>query len=194
MLLMSASLATMVMSILKILVIQTPPTRTEDVEYNMSLGILWAGMEQTVVIIMGCVPTLRSIAKLDLPRLTAIGSSLSSLVKRNKSKPSSLEDDVTRPSAKEYQDLEMNTNELGNLGQDRDAQGFTATSTYFIDDTKGSNQSLVEDKQAAGRIKLPFLTIHARTSCLRQWWRRCDVHLFTSVELKKPDLVENDTR
>jgi hypothetical protein len=51
--------------------------------YNASMLVLWTGLEQCCVIIVGCVPVLRRLFKLDL-NLISIGSSISRLVRRNK--------------------------------------------------------------------------------------------------------------
>ncbi|KAF4633296.1 hypothetical protein G7Y89_g4834 [Cudoniella acicularis] len=145
MILMGVSLFTMSMSIMKVMVAQGSSHYSTDVQYKASLGVLWSGMEQTCVIIMGCVPPLRSITKLEFPDLSAIGSSLSSLVKRNRSKQSSLDNNSSNSTGKEYHDLETNTYKLGRLGPKQEVQGFTTTSNYYPEGNKVSNQSLVTD-------------------------------------------------
>lgn len=84
-LLMSVSLFTMAMSIMKTLVAQGSSKDTVDVQYNASLAVLWAGLEQTFVIIMGCVPPLRALLRLEIPLFSSISSSLNSLIHRNRS-------------------------------------------------------------------------------------------------------------
>lgn len=82
-LLMSASLLTMSVSILKTISLQhianqqADPTAT-DVQYESSITILWSCLEQAFVIIMGCVPTLGSFTKLKTtrPLLTSLDSVL----------------------------------------------------------------------------------------------------------------------
>ncbi|ETS86527.1 hypothetical protein PFICI_00355 [Pestalotiopsis fici W106-1] len=79
-LLMSVSLFTTAMSILRAVGLnhiadqQSGPTAT-DVQYNASLEILWACLEQACVILMGCVPSLRSVVRLEITK--SISSSLS---------------------------------------------------------------------------------------------------------------------
>ena len=108
-LLMTASLLTMAASVLKLIAVQGASEITPDVQYNASLEMLWVGLEQTFVIIMGCVPSLRSVFKLD--GLRSISSSLSSFLRREKSQSSSLD----TSDAGAYSDLEMNTTKLGQL-------------------------------------------------------------------------------
>ncbi|PQE06889.1 integral membrane protein [Rutstroemia sp. NJR-2017a BVV2] len=139
-LLMCVSLFTMTMSLLKVMVVQGSSHASTDVQYQASLGVLWSGMEQTCVIIMGCVPTLRSITNLEIPGLSAISSSLSSLIRGNKSKQSSLGNGYSDPG---YRDLELNTHRLGQLGKDGKTQGPTVT--IYPDGKQGSRQNLVVD-------------------------------------------------
>ncbi|KAH8897332.1 hypothetical protein GQ53DRAFT_887691 [Thozetella sp. PMI_491] len=111
MVLMAASLLTMAASILKLIAVQGASDLKPDAQYNASLEMLWVGLEQTFVIIMGCVPSLRSVLKLDGFR--SLSSSLSSFLRRgDKSKASSM-DNKSDPGT--YSDLEMNTNRLGDL-------------------------------------------------------------------------------
>jgi len=83
--LLAVSLFTVAMSILKTVGLQaiadqqSDPTAT-DVQYNASLSILWTLLEQACVIIMGCVPPLRAVAKLEIAR--SVSWSLSSLLRR----------------------------------------------------------------------------------------------------------------
>ncbi|KAM5492715.1 hypothetical protein MaudMau93_001431 [Microsporum audouinii] len=83
-LLMSASLLTMSMSILKTISLQriadqqADPTAT-DAQYNASLTILWSCLEQAFVIIMGCIPPLGSIRKLQVPQ--SLSNTLDSIVR-----------------------------------------------------------------------------------------------------------------
>ncbi|KAJ8062111.1 hypothetical protein OCU04_008672 [Sclerotinia nivalis] len=139
-LLMCVSLFTMTMSILKVMVAQGSSHATTDVQYRASLGVLWSGMEQTCVIIMGCVPTLRSLTNMKFPGLTALSLSLSSLIGRNKSKQSSLGNDH---SGSGYRDLELNTHKLGQLGTKSKTQGPVVT--VYPDGKQGSTQNLVTD-------------------------------------------------
>lgn len=85
--LLGVSLFTMVMSIMKTISLQriadqqSDPTAT-DVLYNASLSILWTCLEQACVIVMGCVPPLRAVMKLEGTKRFA--SSLGSLLRRAK--------------------------------------------------------------------------------------------------------------
>lgn len=125
--LLSVSLFTMVMSILKTIGLkaiadqQSDPTAT-DVQYNATLSILWTCLEQACVIIMGCVPSLRAVMKLQLAR--SVSSSLASLLRRPKTSPSSSSPSFGRyykthnseGSDAEPGGLEMRTDKLGRVG------------------------------------------------------------------------------
>lgn len=145
-LLMSASLFTMVMSILKTIGLQriadqqADPTAT-DVQYDATLEILWSCLEQACVIIMGCVPSLRAVTKLELTK--SISSSLDSILRRRKS--SSLKDHKYESSGVPYvpyDSLEMSTDRLGRAdGTIRPP--FTAVAMYE-EGHVGSQQDLVK--------------------------------------------------
>ena len=122
--LMAFSLFTMVMSILKTKVAQGSSYPSVDAQYKASLGVLWANLEEASVIIMGCVPPLRSIAKLDIVR--TVSSSLSSILKHDRSKQS-LRD--LKDSSGRYADLELSTAKLGHLDGCRGAAS-TVVTTY----------------------------------------------------------------
>jgi len=109
--LMSMSLVTMVLSILKTIGLnnianqQKDPTAT-DVQYDASLEILWSLLEQAFVIIMGCVPPLRAIMRLELTQ--SISTSLTSLLRRRTSSKSSTGDSLKYENSNgPYLDLEM---------------------------------------------------------------------------------------
>lgn len=89
-LLMTLSLFTMAMSIMKTTCIRWQGAQDDpNVMYKSSLQVMWAGMEQTCVVIMGCVPAIRPIVKVDLPKLSQITASLSSFMGTNRSKTQS---------------------------------------------------------------------------------------------------------
>lgn len=116
-LLMSMTIVTMVASIMKTVTSASAPTTGTDVQYAQSLGVLWAGIEQTFVIIMGCVPALRSFANLDFHFLRSISESLVSLLGKTRSRPDShksIPSDQSLARAA-YYDLERNTHRLGRL-------------------------------------------------------------------------------
>lgn len=74
--LMSASLVTMTLSILKTFAIRNVKQQQEhpyarDVIYDASLTIVYSVLEEKFVIMMGCIPTLRSATKLRLPKVVA---------------------------------------------------------------------------------------------------------------------------
>lgn len=109
--LLAGSLCTAAFSIMKTSGIESSHG---DVQYNASLEVLWSGLEETMVIIMGCVPTLRSVTKLDFHAFRSLRSSLSVLVRGRKSEVSSLEGGRITPGP--YNDLEVNTYKLGQVG------------------------------------------------------------------------------
>lgn len=85
--LLGVSLFTVVLSILKTVGLQAiadqqSDPKATDVQYNATLTILWTCLEQACVIIMGCVPPLRAVMKLELAR--SVSSSLASLLQRGR--------------------------------------------------------------------------------------------------------------
>lgn len=108
--LMAVSLLTMAMSILKTLGIQSIANQeadpnAKDVVYNASLEILYTILEQAFVVIMGCVPPLRSTMK--LPFMQHLSTTLSSLLRRTRMATIRPSHDSTKLSAGMYDDLEM---------------------------------------------------------------------------------------
>ncbi|EFY97822.1 hypothetical protein X797_006445 [Metarhizium robertsii] len=138
-LLMSVSLFTMVLSILKTVGLkhiadqQADPTAT-DVLYGASLEILWSCLEQAFVIIMGCVPPLRSVVKLQLVR--SISDSLASIIRRKKASKSSVDSPKYVSRAEQYENLEMSH---GRPGRIHENDGLP----YMGPRHAGSQQSLV---------------------------------------------------
>ncbi|KJZ71731.1 hypothetical protein HIM_08873 [Hirsutella minnesotensis 3608] len=144
--LMAASLFTMSMSIMKLVTLHWQgDSQSPDVLDNAALVVFWAGMEQTCVIIMGCVPSLRGLKELDLLGLGAIGASLSSLMgtRSQKSRTSGERNrDTGLSSGQPYHDLEI-CNHKGHLFETKgNAMGNTVTFTAYPH--KESNESLVE--------------------------------------------------
>lgn len=82
---MSMSLITMAASMMKIisgaLVAGREAHKHRDMQWDASLSKVWAGLEQTLVIIMGCAPALYAASKMNFPRLRSISSSLAKLVR-----------------------------------------------------------------------------------------------------------------
>lgn len=66
---MSMSLVTVVASIMKTLTSQGYSPDDEEVQYEASIAILWSALEQTLVILMSCIPPLRAAAKVKIPWL-----------------------------------------------------------------------------------------------------------------------------
>ncbi|KAF2269979.1 integral membrane protein [Lojkania enalia] len=139
-LLMSVSLLTMVLSILKTINLkhiadqQTNPTAT-DVQYDATLAILWTCLEQAFVIMMGCVPPLRSITRLEVTK--TISGSLSSILRARKSSKSSTMDSLKYDSkGGPYEDLEMSKERLGRASK---KSGIT-----YEEKHQGSQQDLVK--------------------------------------------------
>jgi hypothetical protein len=113
--LLGVSLFTMVMSILKTIGLQTIADQqndpsAKDVLYNASLQILWSCLEQACVIIMGCVPPLRALMRLESTR--ALSASLNSLLRRAKPSQASSSKPY-KHSGSGYADLEMRPDQLG---------------------------------------------------------------------------------
>ena len=92
--------------------------------YDASLGIIWPVLEQTCVIIMGCISPLRSVTKLKVPWLRAFASLLSNLTSKNKKRAKSPpKNGYSRSTAGAYIDLERNnSHELGHLGTRGDGE------------------------------------------------------------------------
>lgn len=70
-LLMAASLFTMAASIVKTIITQTSEAAAS--QYQASIATMWTAVEQTMVIIMSCVPPLRAITKLYPSFFKALG-------------------------------------------------------------------------------------------------------------------------
>ena len=143
--LMSMSLFTMVLSILKTIGLnnianqQKDPTAT-DVQYNASLEILWSLLEQAFVINMGCVPPLRAVVRLELTQ--SISSSLTSLLRRSKSSKSSSDNSLQYEGTnRPYVDLEMSTNRLGRARSSQqdlvEKKGILSTTKVSVSHSRG---------------------------------------------------------
>ncbi|KAK9415508.1 putative Trichodiene oxygenase [Seiridium unicorne] len=66
-------------------------------------------LEQALVIIMGCVPTVRLISKLEFPSVRQIGSSLVSLITRTRSKGAGSDSGSHSPRSESTENLELGT-------------------------------------------------------------------------------------
>lgn len=120
-LVMCMSLFTMAMSILKtanMVIAFKANFSSVDAQYDASLHLLYGLLEQHFVIIMGCIPSLRSLIKQNLPSFKIFSSSwsgLTSLMKGSKSNPSQLSD--TNNTFGTYHELEaMNSRDPGRFG------------------------------------------------------------------------------
>ncbi|KAF2789983.1 hypothetical protein K505DRAFT_420135 [Melanomma pulvis-pyrius CBS 109.77] len=85
---MALSIFTMLMSILKTYWIYTASQATKasvDVQYNATFQVLFGVLEQCVVIIMGCIPSIRHVF-LESVLLSALGNSLASLLRSSRSR------------------------------------------------------------------------------------------------------------
>lgn len=102
-LLMAVSLFTMAASIMKAVTSQS--SSATDAAYDASTAVLWSAIEQSFVIMMGCVPPLRALSRLEFPALRTLGESLASLVARgsNNRSRSNLKSGATVA----YYDLEL---------------------------------------------------------------------------------------
>ncbi|KAK5992085.1 hypothetical protein PT974_05483 [Cladobotryum mycophilum] len=111
--LMAMSLLAMVASIMKTVTSRTTSGKTLDVQYNSSLTILWSAIEQSLVIMMSCVPPLRAITGMDFSLLSLTGRASS---KNTGSKgPSTFGAYRGTPP---YRDLEMNSPRFGSFDKD----------------------------------------------------------------------------
>lgn len=145
-LLMSVSLFTMALSILKTIGLQqiadqqSDPTAT-DVQYDASLEILWSCLEQACVIIMGCVPSIRAVVKLEITK--SISSSVVSILRRRKMSKASSNDVKDNRINGQYDSLEMATEHPGQI-DGHFGPTFSAAGNYDKART-GSEQHLVEN-------------------------------------------------
>ncbi|KAI1076746.1 hypothetical protein F5B20DRAFT_572600 [Whalleya microplaca] len=111
-LLMCLSLITMGSALAKVVVVfmrmnATPIAGSTNFRYFNGLVNLLCGVEQCLVIIMGCIPSLRPMAKLrlDWTLLSNIGESLASLVTRSRRKGSS--GSLSSREKSSYHDLDL---------------------------------------------------------------------------------------
>ncbi|MCJ1375681.1 hypothetical protein MMC20_006918 [Loxospora ochrophaea] len=95
----------MAASIMKTITSQSS-AKTADSQYNTSTSILW--VEQNLVVIMGCVPPLRAVSKIQFPKLRSLGQSLIriiSITRSSRTESSSRFHDGSERST--YQHLEL---------------------------------------------------------------------------------------
>ncbi|KAF4505778.1 hypothetical protein G6O67_007691 [Ophiocordyceps sinensis] len=132
---MCMSLFAMAMSILKTVFMTMAPTGgpKADLQYDAALHSLYAALELDLVIIMGCIPPLRSMLVAALGRLGAMGTSLRSLLGNdrkqsggNDRKQSGGDDDATLAH-----DVEFNAK--GRLGGDARACGSETSELHLVE-------------------------------------------------------------
>ena len=104
--LMALSIFTMVASIMKTVTSQTNSGET-DPQYSASLAILWSGVEQGLVIVMGCIPPTQAYLK-DLSVWRSISGSMASILGKGSSR------NTRRNSS--YTELELDTGKHGLRG------------------------------------------------------------------------------
>jgi hypothetical protein len=145
-LLMCTSLLTAAASITKAWSCQSVSAELEEPQYASSSLALWAGVEQTLVIILGSISALCSASKLNFPFFNRFRSSIASLLGAVQQKKLSVSrNSYTQPDS--YHDLERSSDNLGRLHVDTNGN-YTG---YFLDTTAtrfkgGSRESLVIDK------------------------------------------------
>jgi hypothetical protein len=163
---MCLSIFTMVMSILKTYWIYTASQATQvsvDVQYDAIFQVLFGVLEQDVVIIMGCIPSIRHMVVLDFKILNSLGSSLTSFIKGTRSK--STGSDSTNPSTSGYYDLEeRSVNRSGNSGVSKNG-GSLVVATY---PKYGSGDDLVPINQVRRTDQITVSHSDARDPTLRE--------------------------
>lgn len=152
--LMCFSLFTALMSILKTYTLHWQASAsTTDPVYQNSLQVIYANLEQTCVVIMGCVPTLRAIVTVH-PGLSQIGSSLTNLIGRTTHQRSSAAKSQQPSSASSGK----NSFQKGNMSSSVDPYYHLGVDEYNMDhvpvqavafveggaSVKGSSEHLVE--------------------------------------------------
>lgn len=138
-LLIGLSLLAMIMSIMRTVWIVASYSGASTLgAYNETSILTLALIEGDLVIIMGCIPTLRPLFKLDLSHF---GSSVSKLFSFNKTKPSTAEKSHGKSDG--YQDLEMSTQALGTVNPNERAEA----SVVAFSPNNGSQCPLVGERE-----------------------------------------------
>ena len=78
--LLALSLITLAFSILKTVTAESSGSESDEPQYEASLSSVWDDTEQCLVIIMGCIPTLKPLAHLEFPALRSITRSWTGLL------------------------------------------------------------------------------------------------------------------
>jgi hypothetical protein len=109
-LILMLSLITMVVSLMKTLQVRISIGRagnlTSDIQYKTSLLQVWAGVEQSLVIILSCVPVLKAMSKTDFGPFATAASSIARLVSR-KDWSTQRSTGSGKPDPSQYYDVEM---------------------------------------------------------------------------------------
>ncbi|KAI1779312.1 hypothetical protein F4818DRAFT_438094 [Hypoxylon cercidicola] len=117
-LLMGMSLVTMSLSI--VLAVELPlaafaSQASVDVQYGAASTLMYGGLEQSFVIIMGCVPPIYSTLK---PHLASFKNLIiSSFTRKDKNRSTTFDQNYSSSGA--YQNLELSTTRLGNVDSRR---------------------------------------------------------------------------
>lgn len=146
--LMAASLFTMTASVMKCVTSQS--SSATNAAFNASLAVLWSGIEQSLVIIMGCVPPLRALSKLDFGVFEDLRTSIASLVGRgstNKSR-SNIKSSLSGGRSGN-DDLEMSADDASSKGLAPKTRNLsdaaTPTNVTYITTGQKGNDNVVID-------------------------------------------------
>lgn len=86
-------------------VMKAETSSVAETQYSSSLVILWSALEQTLVIIISCVPAIRHVVLAELPLLKSISASIVRIISLDRSRKNSA---VSLPHSarSQYVDLE----------------------------------------------------------------------------------------
>ncbi len=157
--LMGMSLVTTIASIMKVVASASRPDETADVQYNSSLEALWTSMEQSFVVIMGCIPALGTLVQMDFTFANSSRSSIAPLVggrpesscqteketgtdttsspESNCQTEKETSTDTTSPDSgftdwSPYYEMEVKSHQVARLGGCRESTATAATDTEFM--------------------------------------------------------------
>ncbi|KAI2777728.1 hypothetical protein F4815DRAFT_480482 [Daldinia loculata] len=114
--LMAMSLLTMTASIMKTVTSASAPDNGVDEQYEQSLGVFWANVEQCFVVIMGCAPSLPAFIKFYFPFVRRASRSLASLPGRSHSRSGNIKPSLPNSHVGDdgiYYNLEIDPSRLG---------------------------------------------------------------------------------
>lgn len=104
--------------------------------YYVGVVYLASGVEECLVLIMGCIPTLRPLAKLKFPGFSDIGSSIASLIPRARRKNSASTLASAYGGHVAYQDLELQQPKL----RSSDDGSYAVTATVITSSSREKYQ------------------------------------------------------